>query len=871
MVNKMRRNVLAAGMMLMVALCAKANEKPLDFWDEEKRLFGFAETGKHVDGDLSERLAINYVSKAFDLDHAEKKEGDFSILYTPDKSGMAPIFGFVASLWHNDGWDLTSFDRLHFWLKVIDSNAPKTWGVTLIDNTGRKAAGQIAKANTDGEWQAFYVRLKFLKPQKEFDWSSVALCEFDAEFGKGASVWLDGIRFEGKGRVLGVTEKTVSQRKEEAERSRKRRIEVALRAAAQDESAPLTMAFAMLYLNEDLDKANDIIVRELIKSEESQDGWSLELTPMQCRLYYNFSNRVGRYKGRLKPEVEKQLLESIWRRTYDKNDIFLARQGNTWWMDGSENHDLNAKVCNLVTSRIFMNEPEYKDRFYPDYGFGGGIKYGHAGYYGSNLDEKDRKRGGRANMSDGKRFQASAHYEAWLGFIKKYIRERAERGIFLEYASPIYSKHSLNFLELAYTYCGDENLRSMMHDFLTLYWADWAQVVIDGVRGGPKTRHQNSIGGYGSGAELVSFYMGGAGTPSRWGFWNLFSDYRLPEIVWDMALDREGMGTFVYQSRGIGEEENIWPRPLGVERGLYCDTESRFVRYSYVTPDYVLGTQMDHPAAVHSHLSVVGRWHGMTFAQSEAARIVPFALPADGTGQNQSKQFDLECMFQSVQHERTLVIQQARQYFSVHPDWFPMTPIANKEMGLWFGTDWDRREECAGWIFVQKGNAYGAVRTVLWDEAFEKENSVRGSGTQTLFNGPEDKPTVKISETSFSWNENKSVAKLEDKYAPVIIEAGRKAEYPTLEFFMEDVLDNPLALYKTVVPGYNILVYTGCGEDAKEIVFNAGSPQIPIVGGEYVNYSTPWLFNSPYINSTYKSGKIEIRHGNEVLNLDFSD
>jgi len=52
----------------------------------------------------------------------------------------------------------------------------------------------------------------------------------------------------------------------------------------------------------------------------------------------------------------------------------------------------------------------------------------------------------------------------------------------------------------------------------------------------------------------------------------------------------------------------------------------------------------------------------------------------------------------------------------------------------------------------------------------------------------------------------------------VIIEAGRVADYPTLEAFKTAVLGNPPELYKTVVPGDHILVYSGCGATAKEIV-----------------------------------------------------
>ena len=37
------------------------------------------------------------------------------------------------------------------------------------------------------------------------------------------------------------------------------------------------------------------------------------------------------------------------------------------------------------------------------------------------------------------------------------------------------------------------------------------------------------------------------------------------------------------------------------------------------------------------------------------------------------------------------------------------------------GKDWDQRIETDGWIFVQKGNSYAAVRPVMWDEQYEKE------------------------------------------------------------------------------------------------------------------------------------------------------
>ncbi len=427
-------------------------------------------------------------------------------------------------------------------------------------------------------------------------------------------------------------------------------------------------------------------------------------------------------------------------------------------------------------------------------------------------------------------------------------------------------------VDLAYQYSGDKELNTLLDDFLTLFWVEWAQVSISGIRGGPKTRHHKTVGGLKDKevVDLISFNLGGPANAGVWWYWNLINDYKLPPVVWKMALDREGMGSFTYKARGIGEEENVLPRPLGTERSLVVDTDARFLKNTYVTPDYTLGTQMDHPSAVHSHLSITGRWHGMTFAQSPEARIVPVNITEGLNVYKKKSPYDMEAMYQTVHYERTLIVQQSRRWYAVHPEWYPVNAGYDQPVGIWFGNEWDHRVERDGWTFVQSGNAYAAVRPVLWDEAYEKEYKKKTTGNQVYFNAPDDAPKVKLRTDSFSWSEDKSLMYLEDMHTATIIEAGRKADYPTLEAFMADVLDNPIALYKTVVPGDNILVYTGCGEEAQEIVLSCGAVQIPTVGGEPIDYSHPMTFDSPYLKSEYKSGKIRIEYDGELLDLDFS-
>ncbi len=867
----MNRLKFIVTLLMCCQILSASQDKMLDFWDDAPRLFGTAAQGQSIDRDLNMRGRINYTSEVFKIDRSDFMVGDFSILYLPAKAGKAQTFGFVSSLWGLK-WQLDKEMSLHFFIKTAGSNIPLAMAVSLTDAAGKKAAGVIEGINADN-WTAIELKLSSLKEDAGFNWAAVRMCEFNAPFGGDAKVWLDGIRFEGAGKFVGVTDKPLRDWIADAAATREVRITESMSLAARKDSFEVVMAFAKMYMNEDLDTANEMLLKTL--QDKKSDDWSLLHTPLYCRFYYFFSNRAGKYPGRMTPEVEKVLLETIWQRTEYKNDIHWARQ-STWWMDGSENHDINAKACNLVTARIFMNEPDYKDRSYPNLGYGGGYHYGRAGYYGKGVDPSQRHGGGRANLSDGKTYTIKDNYEAWLTFMKEYFSERARRGFYLERAAPGYTKHTFNFVELAYSHSGDAELKKIIGQFLDIFWADCAQESIGSDRGGAKSRHHKSVGGANGGVwGLINFQLGGPGNGNCWWYYNMMNDYQLPEAIWAMSIDRQGMGCYEYKSRGIGEEENTWPRPLGTERTLLCDTDSRFLKYSYVTPDYILGTQMDHPAAIHSHLSYAGRWHGMIFAQSDAARIVPIGIPTAEIADKLTGKLppvDMEVMYRTVQHKNTLIVQQAWHVMVAQPTWYPSYQSRyEKPIGVWLGTDWDELIEKDGWIFVQKGSAYAAVRVVLWDEEFEKQKKMLGEGAQMYFNSAYDDPTVKLREDCYKWNEERTYITLENKFSPVIIEAGRKADHPTLADFMADVLDNPIELYKTVVPGFNILVYTGCGDDAPEIEFNAANNSIPTIGGEYIDYSYPKLFDSPYLQSDYKSGLIKASFAGEQVMWDFGN
>lgn len=866
--------------ILFLANVIFGQEKYLDnFYSDELQLFGISRKEQSMDEELSEkRKAPEYFKNGYNqrrnpgysLDYWDKKVGEFSIVYNPSQVKFPTQFGFSTSLW--DYYPkLDKSYALKFHLKVENAEDLSTeWQIQLIDNAGVVAQGQLNGVNVQGEWSEIALPLKSLELSDNFNFEAIQLVLIESpKFNKKSVVKFDFVRWENsQSEVIGLTDKTIAQWIEDQKATKERRIELGFEAAAKKAHRVTVSAFAMMYLNKDLAQANQIL-RDFIK-EDKLDSWDLYGTPAYIRFYYWFSSRVGKFPGRLEPETEKILLEHIWDRTKDKNDIHWAKNSSTWWLDGSENHDMNAKVCNLVSSRIFMNEPDFKDRVYPNYGFGGGYKYGGTGYYGKGVDPKSRHDGGRANLSDGKKYTAKDHYEAWLRFMKEYFRERARYGFFVEECSPTYSKHVMNMVDIVHTYSGDEELHKIVDNFVTLYYADWIQTSSSGLTGGP-TKRQTNVGGYDSNRGLISFHLGGIANAGIWNYWNNISGYEMPEVLQKMALDRSGMGKFVYMSRGIGESEER-PFPKGTERSLVCKQQSRFLKYTYVTPHYSLGVQMDHPMAIQSHLSKWG-FQGLIVAEDPGARILPVAYPLEKVGRTKPVRgtdytYRLLDPYKNLQHENTLIFQASKNWLSLSPDWFPLEQI-RADRGVFIGNSWDERLEQNGWIFVRKNGVFAAVRVVEDDEEYEEERRKGAIGTQKQFNITSNGQTMKLLEKPYEWINDRFI-KLKERFSPVILHTSDNDEYSSFQDFIRAVEEAPLEVYKTVVPGHFILVFTPPGDDQPELVFNHATNEIPTVNGDPINYKHPHTYDSPFIKSNYGEGVIKIEYEglSHVLNFE---
>ena len=172
--------------------------------------------------------------------------------------------------------------------------------------------------------------------------------------------------------------------------------------------------FAKLWLGKDLDQVNEDLLNIFTTEDKEirgkyglEDYWHLSANQWLYHMYYAFGAEGTVSSGRLYPKTEKALLELLWQRMKYKDDIHLARE-STWWMAGSENHDIVAKVSSLITSQIFMNEPEFKDRVYPDLGIGGGYKFWFHQMYGDEDEEYDGPKP-RGHSNDNKTYTAADH------------------------------------------------------------------------------------------------------------------------------------------------------------------------------------------------------------------------------------------------------------------------------------------------------------------------------------------------------------------------------------------------------------------------------------------------------------------------------
>ncbi|MEQ8849174.1 hypothetical protein [Botrimarina sp.] len=554
-----------------------------------------------------------------------------------------------------------------------------------------------------------------------------------------------------------------------------------------------THALKTLLLGEDPASANEALSEYaeyfLTHPAERRDKdnfyWSSDIA-YRC---VEFFGSHGSIEPRLiTQQTEDLLLDLAWafcKETSARRDADLS-VSRTWCVYESENHDLQRFSTVWQLSKLLKDEPRYRDRPYDD----GGLP--------------------------------AEHHRAWTRYAIDYLRERARKGLFVEVSSPGYALQSLKGIHAFHDFSEDPDLGRAAGMFLDLFWANWAQEQIDGVRGGGKTRCYQGNGsqtGMDTTSRMAWFHFG-LGEPRGTG--NLLSvitsDYRVPLVVIDLALDPVDRGNYEIVQRRMGL----------AEPGFYQPPDYRLrqdfggiLKYSYCTPDFVMGALMceARPLSDWTMISSQNRWHGVVFRGAPDARL--YVQCRDGVP---SKTYNQQW---SVQSKGTLIAQRlAAEGQSQTPD----------ALRIWFSRPGlGDRVERDGWVFSQAPGAYVAVLAV--------EGTTRWRPSATGAPG--------------EW------LCCDDSLTPVILEASPKREHRDYRAFQDAVIES-----RPVHSG-GVLTYDALGGD--RLTFYTDYRRPPMINNETVEYAPANVFDSPFVKSLWNSGVIEIQKGKRRLVLDFND
>ena len=545
----------------------------------------------------------------------------------------------------------------------------------------------------------------------------------------------------------------------------------------------LTYALAAFHLQTETDRANAAIldaVEEIRREQQSSGEFGLHWMGGVFYRIYGLFGPGGAMEGRLSAEAADAIwhLFADWARTESK--IREADPELTWRIWGSENHSAQRDATRWAAARMIASSPHGKDYHYED---------------GSTAAEQ---------------------LTAWRVFLKRYYRERVKRGMLVEISPSGYGSRTLQGWHNIFDFTDDPELKAVVKAALDVWWADWAQEQLGGMRGGGKTRLYPGAWAlsHTDRNRAMSWFYLGRGKPAHHHETLpviATTNYRLPLVVMDIALDPAGRGVYECWSRRLGRhlDYNLSKSFSKSEEPIYdVDPDhGGIVRYSYCTPDFIMGSLMceSRPKEYWTAISAQNRWHGVIFAGQEDSTLYP-RCDTDRSTYN---------AHWAIQNKGTMIAQKLR-----HSD-------STMTMRVCFSTDLKRQEQ-GGWIFARAARAFAAVNVVQGDWKWEDERWLR----------------------------------CDEEYTPVIIEVARSLEF-----------DDDFKLFKQAVLKLNpqlmngVLQYQGL-HDSGKLTFYAESDRAPELNGKPIDLSPSYAFKSPFLNEDWASGIAHITKGQRELEVD---
>lgn len=541
-------------------------------------------------------------------------------------------------------------------------------------------------------------------------------------------------------------------------------------------------ALAALYLNQNIQTANDYInawyaefpVKDSEIIEKNADFklnmfWRMYLHPI-----------MG---PRLRADTRDNIEDMMWRWINKRSKISDA-QATTWNYHGSENHDAMQKVGFLLCAQTLK---------------GAGTPYG---------PDRELENGGTL----------AEHANAWSDYFIRYFSDRAQEGINAEIACPSYAKYTMGVYHNILDFAESPDLRERAERFIHLYWADTASDwVLSGERGGGETRcyKDNNVrtgDSYSFRNILYAYGWKNESTKTHPVILHLLtSTYQMPEIITAIATDNN-RPNYLYTSRRWGL--TIVGKVDGVNYAAFDNGDSHLLRETWVTPDYAMGSLTFDMNRDYLLIIDQNRAMGVMFATGTDDRVMVFGK---GASNNDKSYADLN----GVTREDCMIVQRDKNANSDGNGTLIFVPT----------TLWENRIETNGWLFLEAGNAYCAIKPS--NSGYSAISSARGYDLE-----------------------------LDDMWAPVIIQTGQASKYNDFTDFQTSVLSNTLT-YTSGTMNYT-------SEAGDRFTLYANSKTTPMVNGATVNLNPSKTYDSPYLSMVHGEDIATIRYsGYPDLKLDF--
>ena len=425
-----------------------------------------------------------------------------------------------------------------------------------------------------------------------------------------------------------------------------------------------------------------------------------------------------------------------------------------------------------------------------------------------------------------------AHYAAWEDFFCAWMRERAKRSMFIEVQSRGYGIHTIKNIYPLHDFSENPSTRRLARDFLDLFWTLWAQEQIAGATGGGMSRV------YPSGARTTY------SSASTWAYWYfgltpslnrspydmdyvcLDSSYRPNPLIGKLAADAAARGVYEIEMRPLG-----WALPEDKYPDYRPDPSwGRIYRYTYATPDFIVGTQMYPQAALTNWcmISSQNRFHGVVYGPRDA-QLLPIPAAMGRHVKTAALPSTAYNGFWSMQKNGTLLTRKNR-----HSRY-------TGGMCVWFSAAGgvDHVEKDGDWHFTRCGGAYSAVR-------------VAQGGARLVTAGPK---------AEMPCERNGKFLVCDNPWAVVIVETARACDFADESAFRAKVKAASFALTSST------LDYVGIYGNRFRMFLDRDDGST-IDGEPYVK-KPAWSVHSPFIKMPWLGDVAEISFSGETIRLDF--